>query len=267
MPTLTTPDGTRLHALVKGDGPETVVFSHGYLMDHRMFDAQIAALASRYRVVAYDHRGHGRSAPSHGPFDLYTLVDDAVAVIEALADGGPVHFVGMSTGGYVAQRLALRRPDLVRSMVLIDTAGRAERPEARRQYDLLLWALRWLGFWAVLGRALPILMGERFRTDPARRAERDRWRARILALDRRSIVAFGHAIFDRDDVLDALRDLDVPSLVVVGAEDHPTPVAEAQALAEALSARLEIVPDAGHTSPVEAPDAVTEALTGFLRSL
>jgi pimeloyl-ACP methyl ester carboxylesterase len=257
-------NGVTLHCTEAGEGERTLVFSHGYLMNSRMFAHQIEALARDYRVIAFDHRGHGASQRAPEPFGIYDLVDDAAALIDALV-GGPVHFIGMSTGGYVGLRLMVRRPELLRSVTLIDTAADAEDPAGLRQYDLLLFVARWFGLRPVYSRAVAILMGEPFRTDPARRAEYDAWRAEILALDRRSITNFGKAIFYRDDVVDAVRGSAIPAQVIVGELDVPTPPARARQIHELLAdSRLDVIPGAGHTSPVERPEEVTRVITRFL---
>lgn len=268
MPTLEV-NGTRLFYEETGSGAETVVFSHGYLMSHEMFRAQIAALSARYRVIAFDHRGHGQSAPATQPLGIYDLVDDAAALIDALV-GGPVHFAGMSTGGYVGLRLALRRPDLLRSLTLIDTGANAEPPEKMKAYNQMLFAVRFIGLRPLLGKVTSLLMGEAFRTDPARAGELATWRRYIGGLDRRSVRLFGRAIFDRDSVVSALSALDAPppTLVIVGEEDVATPPATAREMAGAIrGAHLVTIPRAGHTSPVEEPAAVTAAMKEFLVQL
>ena len=93
-----------------GSGDETVVLSHSYLVDRRQFDAQVAALATRYRVLAFDHRGHGGSGKPSDGYDMDSITRDAEAFIET-TNAGPCHFIGLSTGGFVGLRLALRRPD------------------------------------------------------------------------------------------------------------------------------------------------------------
>lgn len=269
MPYVSAPNGPRIHYELWDDGAsaQTVVFSHGYLMSREMFAGQIGRLRGRYRVVAFDHRGHGASDPWPHPFDVYDLVDDAVRVIEATASGEPVHFVGMSTGGYVALRLMRRRPDLLGSAVLIDTSAGSEPPAKRIKYAAMLLAVRWLGLRSVMASALPILMGRPFRTSPARRDELEAWRRRILRLDRRSVVAFGRAIFARDDLSRALGDCATPALVVVGELDRATPPEQARALAAALGADLVTIAGAGHTSPIEEPEAVADAIEAFLARL
>ena len=259
-------NGRSIHYVTAGSGPETLVFAHGYLMSHAMFAAQIAALSATHRVIAYDHRGHGESGLCQGPFVMNDLVDDAEKLIAAFCDG-PVHFAGMSTGGYVAMRLMLRRPDLIRTMVLIDTDATAESKATLRQYNLLLFLVRLVGIRPLLGKVLPLLFGKTFRQDPARRATFDQWKSYISGLDRTSIRQFGRAIFDREGVQDELRALEnpAPTLIIVGQEDIPTPVAMAKALQEAIAgSKLVEIPDTGHSSPVESPAQVTEAITTFL---
>lgn len=259
-------NGVRLFYEEAGSGAETVVFSHGYLMSHDMFRAQITALSACYRVIAFDHRGHGQSAPAAQPFGIYDLVDDAAALIDALV-GGPVHFAGMSTGGYVGLRLALRRPDLLRSLILIDTGANAESPEKMKAYNKMLLAIRFIGLRPLLGKVTSLLMGDAFRTDPARAGELAMWRRYIGGLNRRSVRLFGRAIFDRDSVVAALAALETPppTLVIVGEEDVATPPAIAREMVEAIrNARLVTIPRAGHTSPVEEPAAVTAAMEAFL---
>ncbi len=262
-------NGVQLYYSETGSGPETVVFSHGFLMNSRMFDHQIAALGDRYRVLAFDHRGHGKSAPCRMPFGMYDLVEDAAALIRTLCDG-PVHFAGMSTGGFVGMRLALRAPELISSLTLIDTAASAEDADAVKQYNQLLFAVRWLGVRPLLGKVMPILMAQPFLTSPRMRDDLAFWRTQLGELDKRSIYRFGKAIFSRDSVLDDLAALDNPPPVqiIFGADDIATPVEKSKSMLAAVKgSRLTVIPASGHTSPIEQPAAVTAAMTGFLDGL
>ncbi len=259
-------NGRSIHYVTAGSGPKTIVFSHGYLMSQAMFADQITALSATHRVIAFDHRGHGDSGTCQDPFGMYDLVDDAEQLIEGLCDG-PVHFAGMSTGGYVGVRLLLRRPDLIRTLILMDTGANAESKAALRQYNQLLFFVRLIGIRPLLGKVLPLLFGRHFRTDPARRDTFNHWKSYIGGLDRTSVRQFGRAIFDRDDVQDALRGLEnpPPTLIMVGEEDIPTPPATANALQGVIAgSELLVVPLAGHSSPLENPAYVTDAITGFL---
>src|SRR5450432_293367 len=107
-------------------GAETIVFSHSLFFDTRMFAAQVARFSRSHRVVCYDHRGQGQSAAApRAELDMNTLTDHAAALIEALGLA-PCTFVGNSMGGFVALRLAARRPELLRSAVVLGSAASAE---------------------------------------------------------------------------------------------------------------------------------------------
>lgn len=259
-----TVNGVQLNYVDVGEGPETVVLSHGYLMSHRMYDHQIAALSKHARVIAFDHRCHGGSQDVRTPFGMYDLVDDAADLIRATCDG-PVHFAGMSTGGFVGMRLVLRHPDLIKSLTLIDTSAGIEKSAPARRNTLLLTVVKYLGFRPVVNKVLGIMMGQAILTDPARRDVVDVWRKTMLSLDREAARQFGFAIFGRDAVLDDLKTATTPpTLIIVGEEDQPTPVSDARDLHGAIAGSdLVVVPRSGHSSPVEEPEVVTKAMLAF----
>src|SRR6478672_240051 len=119
MPTIRV-NNTELYYEESGSGPETIVFSHGLLMDHTMFAAQQAAFSSSYRVIVYDHRGQGASPDANSGYDMDTAAEDAAALIRALR-AAPCHFAGLSMGGFAGMRLAARRPELIRTLTLMNT--------------------------------------------------------------------------------------------------------------------------------------------------
>lgn len=246
-----------------GSGPETIVFSHGFLMDHSMFRAQIAALQDTFRCIAYDHRGHGQSEVIRDAYEMDDIYNDAVALIEAL-DCAPCHFVGMSTGGFVGLRLGIRRPDLVKSLVLMDTSADVEESGKVTQYNLMLKTVQTIGWRPVIGRVMPILFHDNFLSDNARKKEVETWRKIVTGHDRKGVLPFGRAIFSRDSVAGQLDQIKVPTLVVVGKHDAATPLAHSQRLADQIpDAHLRVIPDAGHSAAVEKPKQVTNALTMF----
>jgi pimeloyl-ACP methyl ester carboxylesterase len=248
----------------KGTGSEVMLFSHGYLMDHTMYDGQIEAFQDRFRCIAYDQRGHGRSEAVTSSYEIDALVNDAIALIEALQIS-PVHFVGMSTGGFVGMRVALRRPELLKSLVLIDTAADAEEKSKLTQYNLLLKTVNLVGWRPVIGRVMSILFYEVFLDDPERQAEVKKWRSIITSHNKKAITAFGQAIFSRDNVVDQLQNIKTPTVVIVGKHDAATPTSYAQTMADKIhDCRLRVIPDAGHSAPVEKPRAVAEAMRVFL---
>lgn len=247
----------------KGSGPEVMLFSHGYLMDHTMYDHQVAAFKDEFRCIAYDQRGHGRSEPITSSYDMDAIVNDAIGLIEAL-NIAPVHFVGMSTGGFVGLRLALRRPDLLKSLVLIDTSADPEEKSKLSQYNLLLKTVNLVGWRPVIGRVMPILFYEVFLEDPNRQEEVKKWRSIITGHNVKAVTAFGKAIFARDSVTSQLSNIKTPTVIIVGKHDVATPSAYAQTMADRIhDTHLRVIPDAGHSSPVEKPRAVVDAMRAF----
>lgn len=259
MPTL-----PRLHVEDTGGGGPPLLFAHGLLWDTRLFAPQVAALRDRFRCIAWDHRGQGRSEVTPDGYDMDTLAEDAAALIERLGVA-PVHFVGLSMGGFVGLRLAIRRPELLRSLVLIDTSAAPEDAASVPRFRLLNFIARWFGFRLVVDQVLPILFGRSFLADPARAAERTEYRARLLALDRVGTPRAVRGVIERAGVEADLHRIRTPTLVIVGEEDVATPPARAQALADGIAgARLLRIPAAGHTSTLEQPAAVNAALGDFL---
>ncbi|MCO4771010.1 MAG: alpha/beta fold hydrolase [Deltaproteobacteria bacterium] len=260
-------DGMKLHYTESGSGDETVILSHSYLVDHRHFAAQSEALvAAGYRVVAYDHRDHGQSGRASAPYTLEDIVSDGVAIIEQLGNG-PVHWVGLSTGGFVGMRIAARFPDRIKRLVLMDTSASSEPGMARLRYEGLLLALRFVGVKPLVGQANVSMFSRGFRTDPARASDLALWSDRIAANDPKALVRFGKAIFGRPDFLSQFSSIAAPTLIVVGEKDAATPVGAAKLMHKALpAARFEIVPGAGHLSTVENPEETSALLVEFLGS-
>jgi pimeloyl-ACP methyl ester carboxylesterase len=246
-----------------GTGDEAVVLSHSYLVDRRQFDAQAEALSRRFRVLAYDHRGHGES-DRPAAYSMTSICADAVGFIEA-THAAPCHFVGLSTGGFVGLRLALWRPELLRSLVLMDTSAEAESRLDRAKYEAMLVTLRLLGFRPLMEPTMRLMFGPELRHDPRRAAEVALWRRRIMANDPRALIGFGRAIFGREAVLDQIGSLRMPTLVTVGEHDRPQPIARSRALVDAIAgARLTVIPRAGHLSTIDNPAAANQALLDFL---
>lgn len=258
-------NGTSLYVEDTGPGStgETIVFSHGLLWSTEMFAPQIAALRDRYRCIAWDHRGQGRSAADRRHcIDMELVWSDAVALLERLATG-PVHFVGLSMGGFVGIRMAARRPDLVRSLVIIESSAMPEPAENVPRYRLLVAASRVIGLKALAGRVAPIMLGTTILGDPARAAEVARFKA--IMTRRRDIWRAVNGVIDRGGVEGELARIRARTLVIVGDEDVATPRAKAEALVAGVpGARLVTIPRAGHSSTVEEPAAVTAALDAFL---
>jgi pimeloyl-ACP methyl ester carboxylesterase len=257
-------NGAELHFEDTGGPGAPVVFSHGLLMSGRMFDAQIAALRDRFRCVSFDHRGQGRSAVAASGYDLETVAGDAAALLRALSLI-PCHFVGHSMGGFVGMRLAARQPALIRSLVLLDTAADAELLSSRARNTAFAALARVFGMRSVVGPALKKLYGKTFLADPARGAEREQLRQRFLAIDATGAVRALGGVLSRAPVEAELSSIRCPTLVLSGDEDTAFVPARSARIAQLIpSARFQLIPRAGHSSPIEQPQAVTAALRAFL---
>jgi 3-oxoadipate enol-lactonase len=254
----------------QGSGPETVVFAHGLLWSGRMFDAQVAALAGRYRCVTFDFRGQGRSEVTRDGYDMDTLAADAAALIHALGCA-PCHFVGLSMGGFIGMRLAARRPELIRSLVLMETSADAEPSANVPRYRLLGAVGRVFGragLRLVSGKVMRIMFGRTFLSDPARATERTLWKERMLENDRVGVHRALGGVIDRRPVYGELAKIQVPTVVMVGDEDVATVPGKSERIHAAIAgSRLVVIPGAGHTASVEQPELVTSALEAFLLSL
>ena len=261
-------DGTSLYYIDTGPGStgETIAFSHGLLWGTELFEPQIAALRGRYRCIAWDHRGQGQSAADHrNTIGMELVWQDAVRLLEALGTGA-VHFCGLSMGGFVAMRMAARRPDLVRSLILLETTADPEPIENVARYRLLTRVTRLLGPRVTRSKVAPIMMGKTILADKARRAEL----AKFIDLmsRRRDIWRAVNGVVDRSGVHDEQRRIVAPTLILVGDEDAATPRPKAERIAAAITgAKLVGIPRAGHSSPVEEPEAVTAAIEQFLQAL
>jgi len=249
-----------------GSTGQTIAFSHGLLWGTELFAPQIEALRDRYRCIAWDHRGQGRSAGDYrNSIGMELVWLDAVAVLEQLA-GGPVHFCGLSMGGFVAMRMAARRPDLVRSLILLDTSSDPEPRENLARYRMLTRAVKLVGPRLLRGQVAPIMLARSTLADAARRDEVARWNA--LMSRRKDIWRAVHGVIDRAGVHSELARISAPTLVLVGDEDVATPAPKAEKIVSAIrGATLARIPHAGHSSTVEQPASVNAAIEGFLRSL
>ncbi|PTL85609.1 alpha/beta fold hydrolase [Vitiosangium sp. GDMCC 1.1324] len=257
-------NGTRLYYEDTGGSGEPIVFSHGLLWSGRMFDKQVAALKDRYRCITYDHRGQGQSDIwKVDTVDMETVYADAVGLIEKLGVG-PCHFVGLSMGGFVGMRLAARRPDLLRSLVLLETSADPEPEQNVPRYNLLNFIVRWFGARLVAKPVMRIMFGRTFLESQERAAERAEWKARLLGL-RRDVWRAVNGVIRRRGVYDELPLIKTPTLVLVGEEDVATVPAKSERIHAAIEgSKLVKMPRGGHTSTVEEPELVNPLLMRFL---
>ena len=262
-------NGTRLHVEDTGPAPsgQTLLMSHGLLWSTELFRPQIDHLRQRFRVVAWDHRGQGQSDEDpRRTIGMELVTDDARALIGALGLG-TVHFLGLSMGGFVGMRLAARWPELLRSLVLMNTSAEPE-PRANVPKHVALGTIaETLGLGLVVDRVMPLMFGRTTLTSPARAALRDAWRAKLVG-NRRSIVRAVRGVTGREGIEHLLPAIHTPTLVLVGDEDVSTIPEKGRRIHEAIEgSRLVTIPRAGHSSSIEAPGEVNAALDAFYDGL
>jgi 3-oxoadipate enol-lactonase len=263
MPTVKV-NGVELFYKETGTGPETIVFSHGLLMDHSMFEAQRAAFSGRYRVISYDHRGQGQSEDTGTGQDMETLTTDAASLILAL-NASPCHFAGLSMGGFIGLRLAARRPALVRTLTLMNTGADREPWPARMRYGVLAQLVRVVGPGPFTGVAVKALFGKTTRQKPERRAMLEEWTAKLRKRPR-SVAEALQGVMERNEVTnEEMRAIQCPTLIIAGEDDTARPPKDSERLAAFIpGAKLVRIPGSGHSSALEAPDAVVAAMRGIL---
>ena len=244
-----------------------VVLLHAFPLSSAMWLAQREALSSAYRVITPDLRGFGGSPLPEG---VEPSLDESADDVAALLDRLGVERVvlgGLSMGGYVAMALLRRHPDRVAALVLADTKASAD-PEPGRDNRLRMAASLEADpdSPVLVDQVLPALLGDT--TTAERPLVAGRVRGLVQAAPAAAAAWAQRAMAARPDSFDVLRACDVPALVVVGEEDRLSPVADAQAMADALpQGRLVVLPRAGHLPAVETPEAFDEALRQFLDGL
>jgi 3-oxoadipate enol-lactonase len=256
-----TANGINIHYILEGPeaGP-VVTMSHSLATNLTMWDPQIPVLTSRYRVLRYDTRGHGSTDAPAGSYTLEMLAEDVRALLQALGIER-THFVGLSMGGMIGQTLALQTPHLLRSLVLCDTASRVP-PEARPTWDERIRVAEAQGMEPHVAPTI-----ERWFTAPFREQHPEvvePVRTMIRSTPSRGYIGCCHAIAALD-LTDRLKEIKVPTLIIVGEDDPGTPVAASHTIHEQIQgSELVILKSAAHLSNMEQPQAFNQALTAFL---
>ncbi len=240
---------------------ETLLFLHGFPLNHTMWQHQLAAFGETFHCLAPDLRGFGANPPLTGdePLTIDDFADDAAALL-AQHGVSQATVCGLSMGGYVAFALWRKYPQLVRRLVLCNTKASADTPEARANRERQAARVRAEGARAIADEMLPRLVA------PGNLARLEATlRAMIEANAPGSIVAALRALANRRDMRDQLSQIQAPTLVITGDADAISLLADAQVMAQGIpNARLMVIADAGHMSPLEQPTQFNAALQKFL---
>jgi len=251
-------NGQRIFFEDSGGAGPAVVLAHGFLMDHTMFDPQVAALAGGVRVIRWDERAHGRTEWDGEPFTYWDSADDCIGLLDHLGLERAV-LGGMSQGGFLSLRAALRYPDRVKGLVLIDTQGGVDPPETLAYYRGMVET------WVAMGALEPIvqvvaglILGQKEHWEP--------WASRFRDTPADRICEASACLLGREDITDRLGEIRCPAIVFHGTEDRAIPMARAEVLAARLAGCERLVPveGAAHAANLTHADQVNPALGDFV---
>jgi 3-oxoadipate enol-lactonase len=248
----------RIYFEDSGGNAAAVIFSHGFLMDHEMFEPQVRALSGEFRCISWDQRGFGQT-DANDDFTFWDSAADALALLSYLAIE-KAFFVSMSQGGFLSIRAALTAPDRVLGLGLIDTQAGTESEEMRPAYDAMLneWTTNGPSD-ALAGAVAGIIMSPGY--------DHSHWIAKWQARPRDFILRPYRTLMERDDISDRLADINAPAIVFHGEADVAIPMEKAEQLLAEMGNCEELVriPGAGHASNLSHPSEVNGPLVTFLR--
>ena len=265
MPEVTV-DGTTLHYVDVGSGGPPVLLLHAFPFHAAMWEPQLEVLADRCRTIAPDLKGFGGSdAPDDvSAYSMASYADEVAGLLSVL-ELDRVVVVGLSMGGYVAFSLLGRHRPLVAALALADTRADADSDQVLERRTNQQRQVREEGTAPVIDALLETLLAEDTR----------RSRPEVVDLARRlmdnppsGFVGALEAMKNRPDASPGLESLDMPTLVLVGDQDKPSPPDVARSMHERIpGSRLAVLEGAGHLTNLEVPDAFNQALLGFLEDL
>jgi len=244
------------------EGLPWLVLSHSLACSARMWDEQIAAFKDRYRILAYDTRGHGQTDAPAALYPLEQLADDLKALLDGLRISR-AHYCGLSMGGMIGQTFALKYPGIFTTLVLADTTSRMPAEALPAWQDRIRIAQE-KGMKPLVEPTLG-----RWFTEPYRKAApqtMQRIGALIGTTPVAGYVGCCHAI-PKINLTSRLKEIRTPILIIVGEDDPGTPVAMSKEIHEnAPGSKLVVLPKAAHLSNIEQSAAFNRALDEFLKA-
>ncbi len=240
---------------------QPLLLVHGFPLDHSMWRGQIEGLSQRFRVIAPDLRGFGKSDVTPGTVLMEQLADDLAKLLDALGVRDPIAFCGLSMGGYVGWQFVARHRDRLDRLILCDTRAVGDSRETAEGREKTAQKVLAEGAQVVADAMLPKL----FHRDGEEPDYIEQTRQVMLATKVEGIAAALRGMAKRADVTDRLGGIDVPTLVICGEHDAISPAKEMRAFAEGIpGARYVEIAGAGHMVPLEKPAEVNRVIERFL---
>ncbi len=262
MPKLTIAD-LELYVETIGQG-QPLLFIHGLGSSTRDWEYQVSFFAAAYQVVTYDLRGHGQTGKPPGPYSIPLFAADTEALIRRL-NLGPTHVVGLSLGGAIAFQLALDAPDLVKSLVIVNSGPEIPVRTLKERLRLLIAFISRQALVRLRGmRKMGEVLADRLLPEPEQAHLHHTFIERWAANDKRAYLA-AMVAFRGWSVVERLPSITCPTLVVAAANDY-TPIAFKEAYtAKMPQAELAVIPNSRHLTPIEKPLLFNEILLNFLK--
>ena len=241
-----------------------LLFIHGWPHNRTLWAGQMSGLATQARCLAPDLRGFGGSSVME-PYSIAQYADDLAALLDARGIERAV-VCGLSMGGYVALAMLRQHRPLLRGLILTSTRATADTAEAREKRARLIAFVEEHGVEALAGRQLRAMVGST--TFESRASVRESLREMMAGAPTAGVIGALRAMAERPDATDLLPTIDIPTLVVGGAEDGFTPPDELRAMAARIPrSRFELLAGGGHVCAYERPGAFNHVVGEFLSGL
>ncbi|HJS28920.1 MAG TPA: alpha/beta fold hydrolase [Anaerolineales bacterium] len=257
-----TANGVNFNLQVSGEG-HSLVLVHGFPLNSNMWAPQLGGLASSVRVSAPDLRGHGGSEVVPGPYSMDLLADDCASLLETMGVDEPVTLCGLSMGGYVAFSFFRRHPKRLRALILAATRAGADSPEGKTGREQAAATAQTQGTGTIMNNMLAKMLA------PSTNSENPALSGRVRQImegnSLESYVGDLLGMRDRQDSTPTLSQIDIPTLILHGAEDQLIPSSEAENMHRAIGgSQLLILPSSGHLLNLEQPEQFNLAVGEFL---
>ncbi len=246
-------DDIELYYEVHGEG-EPIIFSHGWMGECPVWNSQIEFFSKKYKVIAYDHRGHGKSDKPKANYSVETLSNDLYSLIQGL-DLKKVTLVGHAMGGMTALTFALNHPDKVSKLVLVGTTAKQSL-----SMRLSLWIMMHIFSYESF---IQIGINHNF----SQPTEQTRKEAFNRAIKTPKPVAYECLKESKNyDIRDRVSEIKIPTLIIVGENDKSTPIEMSQYLnREIEGSKLKIIPQSKHIVMIDKPKELNEIIEEFIR--
>jgi len=241
-----------------------LVLVHGFPLDNRIWESQVANLSDKYRVIAPDLPGFGKSQPPR-PFTMESLADALHAFLTQIK-ALPCALAGLSMGGYMSFAYERKYPIDLKALILVDTKAEADTPDGKAGRNKMIETVRTSGSPAIAAAMLPKMLSPQ--TLQSRPQLVQQVKSIMESCPPQTIEYALAAMRDRNDYRDCCPSVALPTLILVGDADVITPPAVAESMHKDIPhSKLVIIKGAGHLSPMEQPEQVNQAIRQFLATI